>query len=457
MDNLKINDEVEVTIKKLVYEGAGLAKIDNFTIFVEGAVPEDVLKIKIVSLNKNFAKAIILEIIAPSQHRIKPKCSMANICGGCQWQHIDYSEQIKQKRSIVQETIKKIAQEDVEVKPVIESPVLWNFRHKVQYPLGQTKVSRRVLAGYYKKNTHELINIKHCELQPEIIELITQDVRDLAQKLSVTIYDETKHVGELKHIVFRHSMSKKQCLLVFVVNAQEPSQELLVLANTLFKKYDDITGVLVNFNDKKTNVILGKETKLLLGQDFYEEELEDKIFQIGANSFFQVNPKSAVNIFNIVKNMIKDNTENPSILDAYSGVGNFGIWCADFAREVFCVEENQDAIKFAKQNIEINEIQNVSIFEGDVAKTFEEFKEYKKEFDAVILDPPRKGAGEKVLDDVVSFKPKIIVYVSCNPATLARDLKYLHTKNYKTAYVQPVDMFCHSYHIESIALLFCQL
>lgn len=452
-ETIKGGDFLEIEPQKLVYEGAALAKLEGYPIFIEGACPGDKLKIKITKANKNFAAAVIEEIIEPSSHRVKPFCPMHNVCGGCGWQHIDYDFQLEQKRNIVEENVKKITGEDIEVKPVIASPETRAFRSKVQYPVAQTKVSKRLLAGYYKKGSHELVNIKFCPIQPKIIDKITEFIRQNAQELGISGYNEKLHKGDLKHIVYRYSRSENNLIVIFVVNDSQLRDKFKKLSKKLTDEFAHIKGCLINYNPQKTNLIMSNDTRKITGENFITEKIGDKIFKISANSFFQVNIGSAENIFNIVKDIIKNNYKDCRILDAYSGVSSFGIWLSDAAKEVVSVEEAPSATKDAAENVKLNNVTNLTALNGDAKKIFEELIARGQKFDVTVLDPPRKGCERESLDYAVKLSERAIIYVSCNPSTLARDLKYLHENGFKTKYIQPVDMFCHSYHIESVAWL----
>ena len=450
---MKINDELELTVEKLVYEGSALAKYDGMPVFIDGGCPGDLLKAEVVKLNKNYAKAKIKEILTPSPHRIKPFCPIHNVCGGCGWQYITYDYQLEQKRNIVEETIKKITGEHIEVKPVIPSPETREFRCKLQYPCTQTKVSKRIIAGYYKKGTHEIVNVKYCPIQPKIIGKILEFIRTKAAELSITAYNEKKHKGELRHIIFRFSKSENTCLIIFVVNAHQLSDKLKKLSKAVMEEFAHVTGCCINYNTEKTNLIMTNDTRKIQGENFYYEKIGDVKYRISANSFFQVNIGSAENIFNTVKNIIKENYKTPKILDAYSGVSSFGLWLKDIASEITCVEEAPSSSKDAIENVKINNAQNFTILNGDAKQIFQNLIDNGKKFDITVLDPPRKGCEQESLDIAVKLTDKAIIYVSCNPSTLARDIKYLHENGFKTKYIQPVDMFCHSYHIESIAWL----
>ena len=450
---MKKNERLELFIEKLVFEGAGLARYENFPIFVDSVAPQEKVLAEIYSINKNYAKAKLIEVLEPSKSRVNPICAIANVCGGCCWQHISYEEQLKQKKQIVQETIKKISGEDIEIKDVIASPQITEFRHKIQYPISQTKVSKRILAGYYKKNSHELVKIKHCPIQPKQIDEIIEFIREEAKNCNVIGYDETKHKGDLRHIVIRHSQATNEILVLLVVNDFKLRKTIKELAQRIFDKFENIIGCLVNFNDKKTNVILGKETQPIIGQEFYTEKIGDKIYQVSAGSFFQVNPNSAKNILDTVKNMIIERVREPEILDAYSGVGSFGIYLGDIAKSVVCVEDYPPATKDAIKNIELNGYKNFEVLTGDAKLHLENLVKAKKQFDVVIVDPPRKGLAPEAVKTSAQLSKKLIIYISCNPSTLARDLKLFKECGYKAQYIQPVDMFCHTFHIENVAIL----
>ncbi len=446
-------DKVELTIEKLVFEGAGLARLDDVVVFVEDTAPNEKISAEIISINKNFARAKVVEILEPSQARVKPFCALANVCGGCSWQHISYDEQLKQKKQIVEETVRKISGEDIKILDVIPSPQTKEFRHKIQYPTAQTRVSKRILAGYYKKNTHELVNIKHCPIQPAIIDEIAEFIRDEAPVCRVTAYDEKRHKGTLRHLVFRHSAKTNECLVIFVVNDFKQHDNLKMLANKVFNKFKCVIGCLVNYNENRTNTIFGKLTEPIVGQDFYIENLGDKTYQISAASFFQVNPKAAENILKTVKSMIVKEVKEPRILDVYSGVGSFGVFLGDIAKSVTCVEDFEPAANDAVENVKLNKLKNFDILTGDAKLQLQKLLDDKKSFDAVIVDPPRKGLAPEAVEAASKLSKNLIIYVSCNPSTLARDIKLFKEYGFKTEYIQPVDMFCHTYHIENVALL----
>lgn len=447
-----IGEEYIVEIEKMLNQGLALARINNIPVFVSGACPKDKLQIKITHINKNYLTAEIVKIIEPSPYRIKPECVFHNICGSCDWLHISYDEQINQKRIIVDETLKKIAGNDVQVQNVIQSPKIKEYRCKIQLPVSQTKVSGRILSGYYKKNTHELINIKYCPMQPQIINEINEYIKTEAQKLEITAYSEKTHKGLLRHIVYRISSDLNQILIIFVINSNNIDKKLTALSKSIIEKFPVVSGVCANLNVQKSNVIMSNNTKNIIGTDYYIEKLSEVNYKISANSFFQVNPLCAELIFNKVKELILSKITNPTILDAYSGVSSFGIWLSSIASKVVCIEEVKSASEDARANVKLNKIDNIEIINGDAEVEFDKLIKKGIKFDISITDPPRKGCSSNSINNLIKITEKFIIYVSCNVSTLARDMKILNENGFKAIYIQPVDMFPNTYHVETIVM-----
>ena len=444
------DDELTVTIEGFSNLGYGIARDNGFVIFVENSCPQDVVKIKLTKVTKNYANADVTEIITPSPYRVKPFCALQKVCGACQLQFIDYDYQLELKRQITEEAIHHIAGLDIEIPLTIASPQIKEYRHKVQYPVAETKVSKRLLAGYYKQKTHEIVNIKYCPIQPVICDEIIEFIRENAPKFCVSGYNEKKHTGDLRHVVLRCSASTGKVLVTLVVNSTKVFENLKNFANIIYEQIPQVVGVCVNFNPQKTNVILGKKSECICGEDFVEENILDKTFKIGSNTFFQVNPKSAENIFRYVKDYIKNNLQDAVVLDAYAGVTSFGVCISDVCKQIVSVEENSESVRLGEKIAKENGITNIEFHSGDAA---EFFKNETRKFDAVILDPPRKGCTKESLDEAFRLSKGLIIYVSCNPATLARDLKILTEKGCRVNSIQPFDMFCHTYHVENVAII----
>ena len=453
---IKKRDIIELKIDSLAYGGEGIGKVDGYAVFVPDSAPGEVLKVEIVSAQKSYAKGKIIEIVEPSASRIKPVCGLAKVCGGCDWQHVNYKEQLNAKRQIVEDNLKRIAHVDIPVKDVLPSDNILEYRCKVQYPVQQTKISKRFLVGYYKKASHEIINTKRCPIQPKIIDIITEFIRNKAQELKLNAYNEKTKKGLLRHIIFRYSQTNNDLLLIFVINSENIPNELRGLSKAVRKEFAHVKGTLINFNTTQTNVIFGQKTVLLEGLDYFEETLEGRTYRVSAGSFFQINPSSAVKMFNTVRDIVKERLDTPSILDVYAGVGSLAIWLKDIALNITAIEEYPQAVEDTKNNIELNKDihgANITILEGDADTVLESLATDGKKYDVVILDPPRKGCTQIAIDSTIKVASKYIIYVSCNPSTLARDVKLITDSGFTPEFAQPVDMFCHTYHIESIVVL----
>lgn len=446
MSDLKINDIIVLTVRKLVYEGKGLCDFNGFKIFIDGVLPQEKIKAQIIKINKNYGFAKIIDIIEPSKHRIKPFCPLFNACGGCCWQFIEYNEQLIQKTKIIENIFPEI-----KILPTIQSPENNAFRHKIQMNVSQTKNSKRFLIGYFKENSHEIVNIKYCPIQKEIINEIIEFIREKASELGILAYNEKKHSGELRHIIFRQSSFDESILLTFIVNNQKVSDNIRSLSQKIYDEFELIKGICINFNDKKTNTIFGKKSQKIFGNDFISENLNGISYKIASQSFFQTNPNCAVKLFDVVKKYAS-NFENPSILDAYCGGLSIGLYLKDIAKNVLGIEESTSNVIDAKENIKLNNVKNFEVIEGDAKEIFKNLINQKKFFDIVLLDPPRKGCEPESLDFASLLAKKAIIYISCNPMSLKRDWQILKEKGFTLKEIQPVDMFCHSYHIESVAL-----
>ncbi len=446
-----INNEYTVKVEKMINEGDGLARINSLPVFIKNACSDDVLKIKIIKENKNYLTAEIKEIIEPSQYRVKPLCPLSSICGSCSWQHIKYERQLIEKQNIVFETIKNITQNNYIIEKTIPSPKIREYRCKVQYPVTEKK-SGRIVSGYYKINSHELVNIKYCPMQNPVINDINEFIKTEIERLHISGYKEKSHSGLIRHIIYRYSNNTKEIIIIFVINSNNIDKRLKNLSEILCNKYESIKGVCVNYNTQKTNVITGKITEKIIGNDYYFENLSGIKYKVSANSFFQVNPDCAQIIFNKVKDLAAERVKTPAILDAYSGVSSFGIWLSDIADKVVCIEEVKSASNDAIENIKINNCNNVEIINGDAAKSFKELITKGVKFDISITDPPRKGCSTESLNNLIKLTEKYIIYVSCNIATLARDMKFLIENSFIPEYIQPVDMFPNTYHVETIVV-----
>ena len=447
----EVPEVLEVDIEKLSYQGYGIAKYNGYVIFVENACPGDRLRIRLGKKNKNFGFGKIVEIISQSEHRIKPFCPMQKVCGACQIQYIDYPSQLMFKKEMVEDCMRGL---NVEIAEVVPSPATVGFRHKIQYPVSCTKNSKRLLAGYFKQGSHDIVNIKYCPIQPACADRIVDFIRSQAETFGVSGYDEASHRGILRHILIRSSKYSGKNLILLVINSDIVPDNIKQFAKKIYADLDGISGVGVNLNTGKTNLILGKTTMILEGEGYVEEMLCGRVFKIGPETFFQVNPGSADNIFRYVKKFISNEFNSPVILDAYAGITAFGICLADIAKKVISVEEVEASVKLAEKVVEENGLNNIELYNMDAGEFFErELNQNQRKYDVTLLDPPRKGCSEMSLEYALKLTRGKIIYVSCNPATLARDLRFLTDRGGKVEKLQPFDMFPHTYHIENVAII----
>ncbi len=456
---IKVNDEIELTIEKLTYKGLSLARHyedeKGFVVFVKGGAPEDKVKVKITKVNKNYATGEIVEIIKPSKYRVKPFCPLFNACGGCCFQYVDYDFLLEQKNNMLKEAFLQLDYE-VEFKEPKKSLKDRQYRHKVQYRVSETKNSKRLLVGYYREKTHNIVNIKYCPIQPPLADEMAQFLRD---NWRLGAYVEKTGKGLLKSFVVRFSLDIKSALVTLVLNIpyedfSKYKDEVIDYFKKMREKFSQISSFALNFNPKKNNCILSNEYEYLDEKNYILENLissdgTKKTYKISHDSFFQVNPYCAASIFDEVKENI---TENSTLLDAYGGVGAIGVWASDRAGKIYLVEENSQAVNDAKYNFKINDCKNYEVFLGDAKVKFAQFLKEKKKFGSIVIDPPRKGSDKEALD-AISKLGDLIIYVSCNPQTLVRDLKYLDTLGFRAVLTRAFDMFPYSYHIESVTVI----
>ena len=434
---LKKNTYHNVTVTDMNDLGYGVARIDGIVVFVDGGVTGDELEIKIIKAAKDYGVARTEKIITPSPYRVSPDCAVFPRCGGCSFRHISREYELELKRNIVVSAFRKNGI-DAKVGKVLTDGKVSGYRNKAQYPIDENGN-----IGYYARHSHTVIPCDKCDLTaPELSEIAS----------FVSDYIKSKKWC-VKHIYLRIAEKTGQ-IMTCLVTPNESLDGEKEFAEELTARFPNVVSVLLNIHPEETNVILGKKTECAIGQDYIEEDLLNKTFKISSNTFFQVNPKSAENIFNYVKDFIQANYEKPIVLDAYAGISTFGICLSDVAKKVVTVEEVKASTDLASKIIKENGIKNVEIHNMDAGKFFEkELNTKGRSFDVTVLDPPRKGCTQESLDYALKLTKGKIIYVSCNPATLARDLKYLVEKGCKVEFIQPFDMFPHTYHIENVAVI----
>lgn len=446
---IKENDILELKAEKNIFEGNALCHIEDKAVFVKGIIEGELAKVKIEKVFKNYAKANLVEIIKASNKRIKPACPLSKPCGGCDYSHIEYNHQLKIKEDIIKEIFSNFEKPDI--KPILKSPETKQYRTKAQFQASETKNSKRVILGYYKENTHEIVNIKYCPIQGNEFDEIIDFIRN---NWTLGCYIEKKGVGLLRNVILRKSTEPKGILITFVLNTDDNNlPDIKDFTERLIKEFPIIKGVLLNLNNKKTNKITGEKTILISGENFLIQKLKSKTqneltYKIGALSFFQVNPACASVLFDCAKDLIE---KKGTLLDLYGGAGTIGIFMKDKVTKITLVEENNESITLAKENYKLNEILKYEVFESSAKEQMKKFIREKRTFENIVIDPPRKGADIETIDSISKMTNNLI-YISCNPMTLKRDSEILIQKGFEFVSIQPVDMFPNTHHIECVAL-----
>ena len=448
---MKKNEEYIVDIIDNGYEGEGIAKIDNFTIFIPGAIKGEKVKVVIVKVTSSFAYGKILEILEKSTDRVDDvDCSTYKRCGGCNLRHINYAKTLELKKNTVQNLVNKTLKEKVEVKDTIGMENPFNYRNKAQYPVGLDKQGNPVI-GVFANRTHEVIEIKECMIQNKESEKIAKYICEFAKENNISVYDEEKQKGLLRHIVIKVGVKTNEIMCVLVLNGREINNEQK-LVNELVEKFPNIKTIVKNINMQNTNVILGKENINIYGDGYIYDKLGDYTFKISPLSFYQINPIQTEKLYNLALEKA-ELTGKEILFDLYCGIGTIGIFMANKAKEVYGIEIVEQAIEDAKENCKINNINNAKYYAGDTEELLTDLIEKQNIIpDVVVVDPPRKGLDKTTIENIKNINAKKVIYISCNPATLVRDVSYLEDK-YEVKEIQPVDMFPFTSHVENIAVL----
>ncbi len=446
---LSKNKEYVVDIVDIGQGGVGIGKYEGFTVFVEGGLIQDKVKVRINKSKKNYAVGDIVKIIEKSPFRVERICSDdLKECGGCQIQELDYNKQLELKTNEVKQVISRIGKlENVEIHETIGMKNPCRYRNKAQFPI--QNINGETAIGFYKKKSHNVIPTDMCVIQHDINDKIIKIIKTYIQAYNVSLYNETTHTGVLRHLVTKVGFTTNEVMVVLVANGTN-LPHLNELASVLKENIPGFKTLVLNINKAKTNVILGKENKVIYGNGKINDYIGDLVFEISPLSFFQVNPAQTEVLYNKALEYA-DLKENDTVFDIYCGIGTISLFLAQKATKVYGIEIIEDAIKDAKINAKLNKLDNVEFYVGKAEEVVPKMYSEGKTADVVVVDPPRKGCDEKVLDTIVSMKPDRVVYVSCNPSTLARDLAYLNERGYKCVEIQPVDMFPHTMHVESCA------
>ena len=447
---IKKNEEYIVDIIDYGMDGEGVAKIDNFTIFIPNAMKDEKVKIIIVKVLSSHAYGKVIEILEKSPYRIESDCSTYKRCGGCDLRHIDYEETLNIKQDMVQNLVNKTLSNKIKVNKTIGMGNPYHYRNKAQFPVRLNKQNEKVV-GVFAKRTHEIIEMKDCFIQNTISQKIAFAIQKFIQEKEISVYNEETLEGLLRHIVIRVGIRTHEIMCILVINGKKiPYENELV--EMLVKTYN-VKTVVKNINTKNTNVILGHENIVIHGDGYIYDILGDYTFKISPMSFYQVNPVQAEVLYNTAIEMA-ELTQEDILFDLYCGIGTIGIFASPYVKKVYGIEIVEQAIEDAKENVKINQIENIEFYAGDASKIFSNLMEKKQVYpDVIIVDPPRKGLDSNTVNNILAVKPKKVIYISCNPATMVRDMKML-SENYEIGTIQPVDMFPFTSHVECCSVLY---
>lgn len=438
-----------VEITGINHAGEGVGRIDNTVVFVPHTAPGDIVEIEVVSKQKKYLRGQIVQVKEASKDRITPRCPHAHDCGGCQFQHISYEAQLHWKKIQVEEALRRIGHLEVDVADVLGMDDPTFYRGKAQYPLGGRP--GEVVMGFFRRGTHDIVDLKHCMVQHPLIEKMAHAVRATIQDLGLPPYDEERHRGVFRHAVIRVSFSEQKLMLVLVTRTENiPLQDELI--TRLRSAVPELSSIAHNVNPKVTNVIFGDKTRILWGEPYIYEQIGSMRYAISPRSFFQVNPIQTKVLYDKVKELA-NLKGHETVLDLYCGTGTIGLYLADNLGHLVGVETIADAVADAKYNAQINDVTSAEFLTGKAEGVVPQLVKKTGSIDLAILDPPRKGCDPVVLESLVGAGIPKIVYVSCNPATLARDMAYLVEHGYIPGQVQPVDMFPWTSHVECVALM----
>lgn len=450
MTQLAKNKDYTVDITGMTHEGQGVGRIEGLAVFVDGALEGEQVDVRIIKVNKSYAVGKLLNVKMASQERVPPFCDAYKRCGGCSLQHLDYKAQLEYKAKMVHDNLQRIGKlENVTVHPTLGMEKPFNYRNKAQYPVSAVKGT--TVLGFYAKRTHDVIESRVCGIQDETSDKVRHLVRSFIGQHGLTAYDETSGQGLLRHVMTRVGIHSGEVMVVLVINGSNLPHHK-ELAEHLATEVPGLKSVYLNINTRKTNIILGDRNIKIYGSDTIRDTIGRFTFNISPLSFYQVNPVQTEVLYGKALEYA-GLTGTETVFDLYCGIGTISLFLSEKAGKVYGVESVEEAVRDARENAKLNQVNNVEFLSGEAEKVIPDLYEQGIRADVVVLDPPRKGCDERVLETLVRMEPRRIVYVSCNPSTLARDLKYLDEQGYKTLEAQPVDMFPWTAHVETVALI----
>ncbi len=442
------NQTYEAIVTDYTAEGQGVAHVDGCAVFIPNAIAGETYIIRIEKAAKTWAAGKIVEVLEKSPHRVNRECPVAKLCGGCDFWHMDYEEEARLKAERVRSCLNRIGGEQLETVPILSAPTCYSYRNKAQYPVAARK--NKAYAGFFRAGTHQVVENNRCLILPQEADDVKNAVIDYVNQFRVTVYDEEAHKGLLRHIYVRRGTVSKQVLVCLVINGRKIPREEELIAR--LKKIPGFTTLVLSVNTKQGNAVLGDEFITLYGPGYIEDTLCGLVFRLSPRSFYQVNHDQAERLYNAAISQAEI-TKNDTVLDLYCGVGTITLAMAGAAGKVIGVEVIPQAVEDAKDNAKRNCIENAEFFCGDAGQAALELEAKGIQADVVVVDPPRKGLNADTIEALHRFSPRRIVYVSCDPATLARDVALLKERGYTLKNAQAADLFPRCSHVESIVCL----
>ena len=441
------NNNYQAVVEDYTHEGMGIVKVGGYPVFLPDVLKGETVEFKAVKVNSRYAFGKVLKVLEESPNRRTPPCEYYFRCGGCQIQVMNDAEQAAFKHQVVAQNINQQAGLNLHINDTVTGDPLY-YRNKSQIPV--QKIDGHLVMGFYKPRSHDIVDIEHCYIQKHVHNDIMLFIKDKLIEEDTSIYDEQSHEGLLRHIVIRSNSDDSEVQVVFITNGKR--NEFLSIVKDLKKAFPNVKSIVQNINDEKTNVIFGRRSIVLSGHDYITDTLLGKSFKIRDRSFYQVNHAQTEKLYRIGLDMANLNGDE-TIIDTYSGIGSIGLAASDRAGKIIGIEVVESAVEDAKENAKLNGISNADYYLGKAEEVMPRLVKEGVSADVVFVDPPRKGCHTAFLDALIEVAPKKIVYISCNPGTLQRDMKYLDRHGFKAAEVTPVDLFPQTKHIEAVTVL----
>lgn len=445
---MKKNEKVTVTIEDYTDEGFGVARHEGYVLFIPNTVAGEEAEVLVVKAGKSFGYGKVLRFLKTAPCRVEPECALARRCGGCAFWHLSYEEEARLKEKRVENHLKRIGGIETAISPILFAKSQTAYRNKAQFPIRQVKGEPQ--GGFYAAGSHGVVSGAPCKIQPALFNELLEWTLDFMKKEGIPAYEEVGYSGVVRHLYLRQGEATGQVLVCLVINGTDFKVKKR-FAKGIAEAFPQVKTVCINYNNRNTNVVLGKDTEIVLGEGFMEDLLLGKRYRIAPKAFYQVNRRQTEVLYQKVIDLL-ELSGGERLLDLYCGIGTIGLSMAEKVKELVGVEIVPEAIENAKENARLNGVANAEFFCADAKEAAKRFAEEGKQFDCIVVDPPRKGCDQQTLDAIRKMAPKKLVYVSCNSATLARDLKIL-SEDFEIKNVTPVDLFPRTHHVETVVLL----